>query len=503
MNWQNYPFLRVVIPFVLGMAIARMYASHTSLAVLFVLCCLLLSVLFVLLSKSKGKYASSTFGIVAMMLFLVAGMALYTRKYQSIAQGIPQEATSCRGVLSEVPQEKAKSWALNLEQDNGTHIILYIGKDYKDAAGDSARFSRLSIGDTISASITHLNATNDCDDATFATYRKYLFSHGVCATCYAPSDAWHSRPQQATANIFHSAKRLQQRLHGIYKERGIAGDGGVVEAMTIGMRDNLDKDTRRTYAAAGTSHVLAMSGFHVVVIAMLFQFFLMANSIPHHWLWACHLCLIVILWCFAVLAGFSPSLVRAALMFTILLLCQSFSHEIMSLNSCALAIAIMLCINPLYINDVGFQLSFASVAGIGIAGPLTRSTYPPHLRFVRFLKGIIQISFICTIATAPLVAYHFGSIPLMSVVGNVAIIGFVYIIMCGSILWWMFLWLTPVNSWLTDVLNWSANTMNSVAESIASMPHSTIEWHPSTVAMLLCYIQLLIIVHILTTIKRK
>ncbi|MCH5175338.1 MAG: ComEC/Rec2 family competence protein [Prevotellaceae bacterium] len=387
MNWQNYPLIRLVLPFVLGMAMAHQHATHVSLVVLLVICCALLSSLFFLLNKAKGKYQSTKFGIVAMALSFSVGMALYIHKHRSIAQGIPQDNMFCKGVLSEVPKEKDKSWALNLEQDNGTHIILYIGKNTRTAASDSVRFSQLNIGDTIFADITHLNATTDCDDATFAPYRKHLFSHGVCATCYAPSHQWHSHPQQATASIFHSAKKLQQKLHDIYDERGINGkSGNIIEAMTIGMTDNLDKDTRRTYATAGTSHVLAMSGLHVGLIAMALQFFFITNAMPHHWIGICNICIIAILWCFAIVAGMSPSLTRATLMFTILLLCQSFTHELLSLNSCALAVAIMLCINPLYINDVGFQLSFASVAGIGIASPLARSTYPPPFTLFTFAK---------------------------------------------------------------------------------------------------------------------
>ena len=504
MNWQNYPLIRLALPFVLGMATAHLYVSHISMMVLFVLCCVLLSLLFFFLKKPRGKCVSAQFGIVAMVLSFAVGMALYAHRYQSIGQGVPQDSSVCKGVLAEMPQEKAQSWALDLKQDNGTHIILYIGKNRGTTASDSVRFSRLSIGDTIVANITHLNATTEDEDAAFAPYRKYLFTHEVCATCYAPSDHWHSCPQQTTAGIFHSAKRVQQKLHNVYNERGINGDSGnVIEAMTIGMKDHLDRDTRQKYATAGTSHVLAMSGVHVGLIAMVLQFFFITNAMPHQRLWACNICIIALLWCFAVIAGLSPSLVRATLMFTILLLCQSFTHEAMSINSCALAIVIMLCINPLYINDVGFQLSFVSVVSIGMTSSVLRNTYPPHCRPLRLLKGIIYISLICTIATAPLAAYHFGRIPLLSVVSNVAITLFVYIIMWGSILWWMFLWMAPVNSMLTNVLNWSADTMNSIVEGIASVPHASLAWHPSAVATMLCYMQFLIIAYLLNKTKKN
>ena len=500
MNWQNYPLIRLVIPFILGMIGAYLYASHIDLVVLFVLCCALLSLLFFFLKK----HLSVAFGTVAMALSFVVGMFLYAHKYQTIAQGMPQDKNFCYGVLSELPQEKAKSWALNIEQENGAHILLYIGKNRKDTTSDSIRLSRLSIGDTVFANITHLNTTKDDDGGTFASYRKHLFSNGICATCYTKPSQWYSNPRQSTTSLPHSAKLLQQKLHDIYNEHGINGESGdVIEAMTIGYKTNLTKETKQRYATAGTSHVLAISGLHVGLIAMVLQFFFAANAMPHHWLWIGNVCIIALLWFFSIVAGRSPSIVRATLMLSILLLCQSFTHELLTLNSCALAIAIMLCINPLYINDMGFQFSFTSVASIGLFGGMKALAYPPHSGFLRFLREIVWISLLCTIATAPLVAYHFGRVPLLSVVSNIAITPFVYIIICGSILWWMFLWFTPLNALLTSTLNWSADTMNSIAERIASVPHATIEWHPSTIATTLCYTQILIIAYILRTIKTK
>ena len=503
MNWQNYPLIRLVIPFILGMAVAHLYASRMDLMVLFIFCCTLLSLLFFLMKKTEEEYLSAKFSIVAATLSFAVGMSLYVHKYQSIAQGVPQDSMVCNGVLSELPQEKAHSWALNLQQENGTHILLYIGKDKRGETNNTARLDRLDVGDTVFANIKHLDATGDGKDSTFAPYHKYLFSQGICATCYATNSQWNVHPRKTTASLSHSAKMFQHKLHNIYNERGINGESGdVIEAMTIGMKSKLDKNTRQKYAAAGTSHMLAMSGLHVGLIAMVLQFFFVTSAMPYGWMWLCNICIIVILWCFAIVTGMSPSIVRATLMFTILMLCQSVSHELLPLNSCALAIAIMLCINPLYINDAGFQLSFVSVGSIGLAGTLASSDYPPQPRILRFLKGIVYISFICAIATAPLVAYHFGRIPLLSVMSNIVITPFVYIIMWGSILWWVFLWFMPVNTLLTSVLNMAADTMNSIAERISSVPYASVEWHPSAFATVLCYIQLLIIIYIIKRTKK-
>ena len=433
---------------------------------------------------------------MAMLLFFLIGATLYTGKYQRIENGFPQNQTFCQGILSEQPAEKAKSWALNLEQENGVHLLLYIGKDRKNPIADSIAFAKLNIGDTIFAHITHLNSTTQTTDATFLPYYRSLFSNGICATAYSPQHQWFVHPHDDTFHLLRSLRNLQGKMRQIYADNGINGESGsIIEAMTIGYKSNISKDLRTHYATSGVSHLLAMSGFHVGVIVILLQLLLFGKIIPFQWRWLCNLLIITFLWAFALIAGLSPSLVRATLMFCILLMCQSFSHELFSINSCALALLIMLIINPLSLHHIGFQLSFLSVVGICLFGtPLSRLISFRWAGF-RFLWSIISISLICTLVTAPLVAYHFGYLPLLSIIANLVLTPLIYIVLWGGILWWIFLWSNPVNHFLTDVLIGSAKAMNHLTERIASLSFASVEWHPSLLTTLLCYTALLYIAY--------
>ena len=300
------------------------------------------------------------------------------------------------------------------------------------------------------------------------------------------------KPCQQKASFLTSLHALQGTLHTIYDEHGINGEAGsIIEAMTIGKKDAINKETRTAYAHAGVSHVLALSGFHVGIIVLMLQFFLFKNYLLLRWQWVCNVLIILALWGYALITGLSPSLVRATLMFTILLLCQSFSRTSLSINSCALTFFIMLCINPFYLQHVGFQLSFISVTSISLFVPKLQS-----LQMSLGLKRILQlvaITFICTLFTAPLVAHDFGCIPFLSILSNLLLIGFVYLLMWTSILWWAFLWCDPINAFLTDLLNGTASTMNTITESISSLPFATIEWQPDILTTCLCYVALLIL----------
>jgi competence protein ComEC len=496
MKWDLYPFIRLIIPFTLGMIGANLFVSHMDLVVLFILCCAVLAFSFFFI-KTSELYKDGKFGVIAMFLFFLIGMTLHTEKYRHIEQGTPMDTTFCQGILTEAPIEKARSWALLLEQENGVHLLLYIGKDKVAPQHDSITFSTIHIGDTIFANIRHLNATNTCENDTFKTYNTYLFHRGICATAYTPPNQWFVHSCQSSPSLFSIAKSLQGKLHTIYDEHGINGEAGIIiEAMTIGQKSHLSKDIRTAYAHAGVSHVLALSGFHVGIIILIIQFFFLKPLLPLRWQWVSNFFIIAALWLYAFIAGASPSLIRASLMFTILLLCQSFSREAISLNPCAIAFFVMLCINPFYLYDIGFQLSFASILGIGLLSQHFINARTP------LILQIIAITFICTLFTAPLVAYHFGSFSTLSIFSNLVLTLFVYLLMWSSILWWAFLWCDPINSFLTDLLNWTATTMNSITEAIASFPFATIEWHPNTLTTILCYTLLLTLTYFFTRHKQ-
>lgn len=491
-DWQNHALIRLIIPFTLGMIGANLFISHMNMVVLFILCCAVLAFSFFLMKPSIQHDAK--FGIVAMVLFFLIGMMLYTGKYQRIANSIPTDTTFCRGILTERPKEKAQSWALKLEQENGTHLLLYIGKNWEAPEQDSTTFASLQIGDTILANIRHLNATNLCEDQTFKIYNTNLFHQGICATAYTPHYQWLVRPCQTERTFLTSVKALHERLHDIYDDHGINGEAGsIIEAMTIGRKANLSSDTRNAYANAGISHILALSGFHVGIIVLMIQFFFLKNIMPFRWQWISNLLIIATLWCYALLTGMSPSLVRATTMFTILLLCQSFSRENIGINSCAFAFFFMLCINPFYLHNIGFQLSFIAVGGICLYAQRITHSCPTHNPLIRFFWSLIFITFICALFTAPLVAYYFGKFTLISLVSNLIIFPFVYLLIGASILWWVFLWCEPINNVLTDLLNWTANTLNSIVERLSSLPFATIEWHPNIFTTLICYVLLLVL----------
>lgn len=503
--------VRLTIPFILGMVLANYFAGRIETECMLGGNAILVALMLLTFlperkrnvtsinNKDKDRSIGIIFGILAMAFSFSMGMSLYAYKYQRIAGSVPTDSTFCHGTLCELPKEKPRSFALKLRQENGTFILLYIGKNRKNEA------PQVSLGDTVFASIAHLNRTENAEGA-FAKYYEYLFHNGVCATAYAPSRNWnYNRKSKGEGwSLEDKVNEIQQKLHNTYKSHGFDGDSGeLIEAMTLGRKSELSRDLRQRYSNAGVSHILALSGYHVGIILMVLQTILLSKIIPYRWKWLNNLALILILWLYAIIAGFSPSLVRATIMCTVFLLCQSMHTEIISLNSIAITAISMLIYTPMYLHDVGFQLSFVSIIGIALFYPIV---YRKRITRVFLLNAAYQtavLTSICSIVTAPLIAYYFGSIPLYSILSNLAITVLVFVIMWSSLLWWITLWIPFINNIIAYATTWSAAKMNELVTAIASLPHSTIEWHPSTFGVIASYMIIALIAYEVSIVTKR
>lgn len=212
----------------------------------------------------------------------------------------------------------------------------------------------------------------------------------------------------------------------LYKESGVAGTlqtaavgriralglsesgGGVVEAMTTGSRAGITPELRRSYSRSGAAHVLAMSGLHLGIAAMAVNLLLAWLSLLHRGHVVRNVAAVAVIWLFAVAGGLSPSIVRAAIMFSILQLSLAASSSYSSLNALAATVFLMLIFDSSYLFDTGFQLSVSAVAGILLWGvPLCRRLRSGR-RVVDALVATLVVSWCATLWTMPAVSHIFG-----------------------------------------------------------------------------------------------
>ena len=203
---------------------------------------------------------------------------------------------------------------------------------------------------------------------------------------------------------------------------GAGSDLGV--ALTTGLRAGLDRQLTENFRAAGTAHVLAISGLHIALVGGL-AFGIAAFSFGRRRQLYLLLPLAAV-WGYAALAGFSPSVTRAAIMASAYLLARAMGRQRSALPAVGLAAGLMVAVDPAILASVSFQLSFAAVTGIALlATPLhdlfhrgiekATGTESRSNLVVSPIVAMVAMSIAATIATAPLVAFYFGRVPTWSV----------------------------------------------------------------------------------------
>lgn len=182
---------------------------------------------------------------------------------------------------------------------------------------------------------------------------------------------------------------------------------------------------REDFRASGLAHILALSGFHVGIVAMLALMLTRPMLLSPRLRPVRGVLVLAAVWSFALLGGLSPSLVRAAVMCSLLIAASLSGRYTSPWNSLAVAAIVILAWRPAAIYDVGFQLSFAAVAGIlafaGVLNPFDRRTTPR----LHALAATVAVPLGATLATAPIVGAVFGKLPLLFLPSNV-IAGFLF-----------------------------------------------------------------------------
>ena len=207
----------------------------------------------------------------------------------------------------------------------------------------------------------------------------------------------------------------------------------VFQALILGQRRDVSDKLYKDYAAAGAIHILAISGLHIGILLLLLNFlFKPIESIRNGKLIKV-LLIIILLWSFAFLTGLSASVVRAVCMFSFLAIGLQLKRKTSSLNSLCLSLFFLLLINPYYIFQVGFQLSYLAVFSIIIFQPLIYGIFNLKFKLLDYFWKLSSVSLAAQIGVLPLSIYYFHQFPGLFLLTNLVILPFLGLILIFGI----------------------------------------------------------------------
>ena len=260
----------------------------------------------------------------------------------------------------------------------------------------------------------------------------------------------------------------------------------IAKALLLGQKEDLDKDTLRTYSSAGAMHVLAVSGLHVGIIMYILMFVLKPTKRIKYGKQLFLMLVLFGVWFYAFITGLSPSVLRSSLMFSFIIIGKEVERETSIYQSIMVSAFILILIDPLVIFKVGFQLSYLAVIGIVYLQPKIYNLLYTKYKFFDYLWSITSVSFAAQIATFPLGLFYFHQFPKFFFISNLVVIPLAGFILAIGVCYFLLHLVPIISGLLIRLLDIVLTIMNFCVKWVEELPDSTwwgisITWYETVI----------------------
>lgn len=477
--WKQAPFIRLLIPLICGIVLQWYFPlSKTAIFTVTGFCVLL----FLLFTGFRGYFLFRykwVFGLSAMLTLLLLGVVITHKKNITHQQNWfgrwYNDSSFVIAVLKEPLIEKDKSFKAVADiyavSDNN-HVIRTAGRIIIYFRKDSSMVAPLDFGSTVIFR-KRLQVIRNTGNPGAFDYQRYCLFQGITHQVYLREGEFTISAVQTGSAFSHGLQKSRKRILEILR-RYIHGrrEAGVAEALLIGYRDDIDRDMVQAYANTGVIHVIAISGMHLAMIYGLLVVLLKPLRRRQNTKWIAGLLILLVLWLFTLLSGAGPSILRSAVMFSFIVAGESMRKKVSVYHSLSASAFFLLCWNPFFLWDVGFQLSYAAVLSIVIFLRPVSNWFYSRYKIVNKIWKLISVTIAAQILTIPLSVYHFHQIPNLFLMSNLIIVPVSGFVLYGELLL-VLLSVFPVAAALFGrFLSGLLHAMNEVVIYINGLPYT-------------------------------
>lgn len=421
-------------------------------------------IIFYLLSKKRGIF-SIFFQISIYLFFLNLGILRSTQSagLQDTKQFFHHLKDSNTAILRIDKILKPGSYHDKyLAQVLQTDSVPTKGKMLLNIQKDTTR-NKLKIGNLYFVKTTFQEINKALNPHGF-DYQKYMAGQAIYfQASIDPSEILPLALSQNNLKTFmlHWREKVQSSLRKLNIQQE---EWAVFNALILGQKNEISTSLRADYAAAGAVHLLAVSGLHVGILFLLFSYLFFPLNRLNNGNIIKQILIILLLWLFALFTGLSGSVVRAVSMFSFIALGQIIRPGRGStIHALITSFLVLLIIQPLYLFQVGFQLSYLAVLGIILFYPIIFKIMPPiKYKLLEKIWQLFSISMAATIGTFPLSIFYFHQFPVLFFISNIIIVPFLGIIMGTGLL--LMLWQVSFGApdWFVTSYNYILMGMNTL-----------------------------------------
>lgn len=475
------PFIKILAPLILGIA--------WQLAFGFTLWWLLLvsgiSIISILVFTFLPAYFKFRFNWLKTLLFQIswfcAGALLFVVKDVRFKkdwighQYTPGEILVV--ALSENPVEKENSFKAEASvtsklSSNGAvkatgKIIIYFRKD--------SSILQMGTGQKLTFRKALQEIINSGNPGSF-DYKRYSLFNDITHQVYLTESDFIPSSEKSTTSLASILQSIRTYvLQTIQKNIPGKKEQGLAEALLIGYKNDLDRELLQAYTNTGIVHVIAVSGMHLALIFWLLNIAFKPLLKSRKTKWLHPLLVIAVMWVFTLIAGGAASIVRAAVMFTFIMVGKSLNRNASIYNALAASAFFLLCYNPYWLWDVGFQLSYAAVLSIIIFyKPLYNMIYVKN-KVLDWVWQLLAVSTAAQILTTPIAILHFHQFPVYFLITNLLVVPVSSFVLIGELILVLISPIATIAAFLGRLLSSVIWWMNSFIERLSEFPFSVWE----------------------------
>ena len=462
--------------------------------------------LFILLYGLSRKAPKWLFGIGALLFMFSVGAFVEYKQSENMASKWESGTRSYEAQLLEPPLYKgtttkvlANVVAVDSALSNGSRIqglaYIYLPR--------SVEADAVEVGDVLGFRSEMRSPVNAGNPAEFDIC-SYYYIKGITGSVYLWGDNW-TFLRKTGKTLPMRALSLRSAVVERYRELGFEGDDlSLLSALTVGEKRDFPQELKESYAAAGASHVLALSGLHLGIFYLLLSVVLPFRGRSRWAVIPREMIIVAALWAFAYVAGLSASVVRSAILFTLMSFGRCLRQDASAVSSLSFAAIAMLLFSPHLLFDISFQLSFSAVLAILLLAPHLQSllNVDGHGTVYRYVANLLILSFAAQLGTLPFVWYHFGVLPVYSLLTNILVVPLAFVMIALALLMQAVSFLPQFALFIAMILQFVTGVVNDGVSMISSLPGASFVLTPVGVLGAVS-VALLIMIFAYAAISRK
>lgn len=471
-NFKSIPFFKILLPYCVGILVALCTNIYQNNHLIF-----FVSFSFLVLTFLFQKFYKSNLLLTKKLFIFSVNIFLFFLAFESCffycdknnpshySNFLNHQHQKFEAIIDEIPIVSEKTIKLYVTVnaiDDQTKWHYVTGKTIVYVRQDSS--IKLNVGDKLLIRSRFSYLTEPKNPNEF-NYKEFLESKNIYHTVFTQSKNMSVINERARFHYSKIGVYIKSRLVSILRYSGLSQEAfSICSALLVGYDDEIDSDIMQSFSHSGTLHILSVSGMHTGVLYAVLIFLFSLFDKYDNYKKTKFAFVMLFLWLFVLVTGFSPSILRAAIMLSLVLFGKTFYKQGNSYNTLLLSAFIILLFNPYLIKDVGFLLSYSAVFGIMYLYPKLQRLYVFDNRILQTSWSGVLMSVSATFFTLPISLYFFHQFPLWFVFSNMIIIPISLLIMGASALLLVFYKIAFISNVLVYIINITTSLMLWLAQ---------------------------------------